>query len=84
MKILIAPNSMKGSLNAFDFADKIEIRKIRGVDHINGKGESFLKIRMAEEDKYDYQVGSTFMYQPEFEKAFRDNAETYDTNHFKA
>ena len=24
MKILIAPNSMKGSLNAFDFADEIE------------------------------------------------------------
>ena len=66
-----------------NFADKIEIRKIRGLDHINGKGESFLKIRMADEDKYEYQVGPTFMYQPEFEKAFRDNAETYDTNHFK-
>ena len=25
-----------------NFADKIEIRKIRGIDHINGKGESFL------------------------------------------
>ena len=66
-----------------NFADKIEIRKIRGIDHINGKGESFLKIRMAEEDRYEYQVGPTFMYQPEFEKAFRDNAETYDTNQFK-
>lgn len=66
-----------------NFADKIEIRKIRGIDHINEKGESFLKIRMAEEDRYEYQVGPTFMYQPEFEKAFRDNAETYDTNQFK-
>ena len=66
-----------------NFADKIEVRKIRGINHINGKGESFLKIRMAEENKYEYQVGPTFMYQPEFEGAFRDNAETYDTNHFK-
>ena len=24
MKLLVAPNSMKGSLNAFDFADTIE------------------------------------------------------------
>ena len=43
-----------------NFADKIEVRKIRGINHINGKGESFLKIRMAEEDKYEYQVGPTF------------------------
>ena len=70
-----------------NFADKIEIKRIRGIDHINGKGESFLKIRMdelsSEKDNYEYQNGPTFMYQPEFEKAYRDNAATYDTNHFK-
>jgi len=36
MNILVAPNSMKGSLNTFDFADSIErgFRKISPVFHV--------------------------------------------------
>ena len=50
MKILVAPNSMKGSLNAFDFADtveeafysmfkKFEVRKIPVADGGDFTGE---------------------------------------------
>lgn len=59
MKILVAPNSMKGSLNAFDFADiveqaflncssKFEIRKIPVADGGDFTGEILRKNKQAE------------------------------------
>ena len=66
MKILVAPNSMKGSINAFDFADVVEdaflscsqefiIRKVPVADGGDFTGEILKRKMKAEEIRVNVQ-----------------------------
>ena len=73
----------KRAVSYCNLKTKIKTRKIRGVDNLDTKKNSILKVKTDDFKIYDYEHKLLFMHQPQYDEALRINAEKYKTNNIK-
>ena len=71
------------AISVCNFSEKVDVRPIRGADHIDANKNSFLKVALIEYAIYKYSHYVAFMYQPQYDRVHRENANKYKTNTIK-